>query len=77
MGFSESFFILTTFLKFSASVVVQTQHGPVEGIVRTSDLGREYFSFQGIPYARPAEGELKFKVGIAINAVILQFLKYS
>lgn len=54
-------FALLTNLGHS-SIIVQTQHGPVEGTTRTSDLGREYFSFMGIPYAKPAEGVLKFRV---------------
>lgn len=50
--------------KFSASVVIPTQHGPVEGTVKTSDLGRNYFHFMGIPYAKPPLGELKFRVSV-------------
>jgi carboxylesterase type B len=49
-------------LELVASVVVQTRHGPVEGTIRTSDLGKNYFHFMGIPYARPAVGALKFRV---------------
>lgn len=57
---------LTFLLKFASSVVIQTQHGPVEGGVRTSDLGRDYFSFQGIPYAKAAEGSLMFRVSLKL-----------
>jgi carboxylesterase type B len=49
-------------LEFADSVVVQTRHGPVEGTIRTSDLGKNYFHFMVIPYARPAVGALKFRV---------------
>ncbi|XP_054282625.1 esterase E4-like isoform X1 [Macrosteles quadrilineatus] len=35
--------------------------GCVEGIVKTTVLGRKYYSFQGIPYAAPPTGKLRFK----------------
>ncbi|EDS31427.1 serine esterase [Culex quinquefasciatus] len=44
------------------SLTVQTKYGPVRGKRSVSLLGQEYVSFQGIPYARAPEGELRFKV---------------
>jgi hypothetical protein len=54
------------------SLIIQTQHGPVEGTTRTSDLGRKFFSFMGIPYGRPTEGALKFRVSRDIFEMIMQ-----
>lgn len=54
------FYVL--FLKLSTAVIVQTRNGPVLGAVGTSEYGRTYFSFQGIPYAKPVVGDLKFRV---------------
>lgn len=45
-----------------AQPVVRTLSGPVRGANRTTETGREYFSFQGIPYAQPPEGEFRFTV---------------
>ncbi|KAK3918128.1 Esterase B1 [Frankliniella fusca] len=44
------------------SVVVKTDKGPIRGKeVVSEDTGEKYFSFQGIPYARPPVGSLRFK----------------
>jgi hypothetical protein len=48
----------------TALIVVQTQHGPVEGTIKTTDLGKNYFHFMGIPYARPPVGSLMFRVSL-------------
>jgi hypothetical protein len=53
----------------TASIVVQTQHGPVEGTIKTTDLGRNYFHFMGIPYARPPVGSLMFRVSLKVSTV--------
>ncbi|XP_053676470.1 esterase B1-like [Anopheles nili] len=42
-------------------LIVNTGLGPVKGTTRTSLYGTEYVSFQGIPYAKPPVGELRFK----------------
>lgn len=42
--------------------VVQTAHGALRGRIATSDRRGEYFSFQGIPYAQPPVGDLRFQV---------------
>lgn len=43
-------------------LVVHTSYGPVQGRHRVGWEGVKYVSFQGIPYARPPVGELRFKV---------------
>lgn len=43
------------------SVNVQTQYGPVCGIKKVSALGRNYFSFQSIPYMKAPLGKLRFR----------------
>ncbi|KAK9875484.1 hypothetical protein WA026_007875 [Henosepilachna vigintioctopunctata] len=44
-------------------VQVRIESGILEGYVTENkeDSGKEYYSFQGIPYARPPIGELRFK----------------
>uniref|UniRef100_A0A182JVC2 Carboxylic ester hydrolase n=1 Tax=Anopheles christyi TaxID=43041 RepID=A0A182JVC2_9DIPT len=42
-------------------LIVSTGFGPVQGTTRTSLYGTGYVSFQGIPYAKPPVGELRFK----------------
>lgn len=46
----------------SDTVVIETNYGPVRGIKRISAVGDEFFSFRGIPYAKPPVGGLRFKV---------------
>ncbi|CAH2002359.1 unnamed protein product [Acanthoscelides obtectus] len=40
---------------------VETKIGKVEGTWRTSFNGRKYAAFEGIPYAKPPIGDLRFK----------------
>ncbi|VEN47011.1 unnamed protein product [Callosobruchus maculatus] len=40
---------------------VETRLGKVEGIWRTSISGRRYAAFEGIPYAKPPIGDLRFQ----------------
>lgn len=42
------------------TVVVETAYGPVRGEKRTSFMGDQFYSFQGIPYAKPPIGPLRF-----------------
>lgn len=45
--------------------VVNTQHGDVRGkLLKTLFDDGEYFSFKGIPYAKPPLNELRFKVSL-------------
>uniref|UniRef100_A0A1I8JUG0 Carboxylic ester hydrolase n=1 Tax=Anopheles funestus TaxID=62324 RepID=A0A1I8JUG0_ANOFN len=45
----------------SEDLIVNTGYGPVQGASRTALYGNGYVSFQGIPYAKPPVGELRFK----------------
>jgi carboxylesterase type B len=42
-------------------LVVLTESGPVQGLKKTSILGRDYFSFQSIPYMKAPVGKLRFR----------------
>lgn len=41
--------------------IIKTLSGPVKGLIKNTDTGKEYFSFQHIPYAKRLEGEWRFK----------------
>lgn len=43
---------------------VQTKYGPVKGVLLRSRIGRSFYGFKGIPYAKPPIGKLRFKVWI-------------
>ena len=45
------------------TVTVSLSQGQLRGKVATTFQGLDYYSFQGIPYAKPPVGELRFKVG--------------
>lgn len=45
-----------------ADLIVQSALGPIKGNRRVSYLGEVFFSFRGVPYAKPPVGELRFKV---------------
>lgn len=45
--------------KFSKTV--ETEYGPVQGVQKSSALGRDFFSFQGIPYMKAPLGKLRFR----------------
>lgn len=42
--------------------IVSTNYGLVQGSRKTGANNIDFFSFQGIPYAKPPVGELRFKV---------------
>lgn len=45
------------------SFIVEVQQGKLKGVENTSVLnGQKYYSFLGIPYAKPPVGDLRFKV---------------
>lgn len=45
----------------STSVTVFTTYGPVQGLLQNGDRNTIYYSFRGIPYAKPPLGTLRFK----------------
>ncbi|KAJ2943311.1 hypothetical protein O0L34_g12117 [Tuta absoluta] len=47
--------------RMTEAPVVRTQQGQVQGKVVTSPEGKSFYSFQGIPYAKPPLGSLRFK----------------
>lgn len=50
-------------LKRPITRTVQTNYGKVRGLYQTSDLiEKSFYSFRGIPYAKPPINELRFKV---------------
>lgn len=59
--------ILTLILVFTSSVfsslIVNTNGGKIRGFESNSILdGKKYYSFLGIPYAKPPLGDLRFQV---------------
>lgn len=42
--------------------VVSIEQGQLKGKIALDYCGEKYFSFQGIPYAKPPLGNLRFKV---------------
>lgn len=63
------------FLAFSTMVHCQEElelkNGKIKGIIRTSRDGRPYYSYTGIPYAKPPVGERRFKVNIHLKKKII------
>lgn len=58
-----SFFIFAGVIRAQDEVTVDTMAGSVKGLkVTTNFNGKPYFSFRGIPYARPPVGPYKFDV---------------
>ena len=44
------------------TIIVNLSQGQLRGKVATTFRGLDYYSFQGVPYANPPIGELRFKV---------------
>uniref|UniRef100_A0A1A9V9V1 Carboxylic ester hydrolase n=1 Tax=Glossina austeni TaxID=7395 RepID=A0A1A9V9V1_GLOAU len=53
--------ILTYRLSTNEHPLAETEYGKIKGIKRNSIYGDLYYSFEGIPYAQPPLGELRFK----------------
>lgn len=56
--------------------VVEVKQGKLQGTIRKSVLtGNEYYSFQGIPFAKPPIKDLRFQVSeyfhLFVNKIIL------
>lgn len=47
---------------FGVYVQAETTLGPIRGIEQQSQFGYKYSGFQGIPYAKPPIGDLRYKV---------------
>lgn len=45
-----------------AELVVAVEQGKLQGKICTDCNGKSYCSFQGIPFAKPPLGNLRFKV---------------
>lgn len=45
----------------STQPVVHTNSGPIKGRSRITDVNKEYFSFQNIPYVKKFNNETRFK----------------
>lgn len=61
-------FVIFVNLVISATVRVKTEYGDVEGITAKSLFGkRNYYSFKGIPYAKPPIDDLRLKVNFKIK----------
>lgn len=69
-GFSLTFFLLffiaTELLAVENNPTVQTPSGKIKGHYEKSLNGREFRSFEGIPYAKPPVGLLRFQVIIKL-----------
>lgn len=52
-------------------VEICVHEGKLIGIVEKGVYGNYYTAFRGIPYAKPPIGELRFKVSIFSNSVIM------
>jgi hypothetical protein len=67
--------LLTTIVAALADDLVVLKHGSLKGHRLTSRKGREIFAFQGIPYAKPPVGELRFKVCSRVLSVFSRHMK--
>lgn len=43
-------------------VTIETRQGSLKGIIQQAGPTRNFYSFRGIPYAKPPVGHLRFKV---------------
>lgn len=59
---------LFTIIKAEDATIVKTEEGKLRGKFMKSKFGRNFLAFQGVPYAEPPIGKLRFEVS---------YLKYS
>uniref|UniRef100_A0A1A9ZUL5 Carboxylic ester hydrolase n=1 Tax=Glossina pallidipes TaxID=7398 RepID=A0A1A9ZUL5_GLOPL len=52
-------------LRTDEKVIVETVYGKIKGVKWRSVYGTTYYSFEGIPFAKPPVGELRFKAPVA------------
>lgn len=66
MAMESNFLFFLTFLTVVTlnvdSVKIKTPLGNIKGFYKKSENGRRYAAFQGVPYALPPTGELRFEV---------------
>lgn len=55
---------------------VRIADGILKGKVLQSRDGRTYYSYTGIPYAKPPIGELRFKV-LTLNIIFTIYIPYT
>lgn len=46
----------------NSNATVQTNYGLIKGVLTLSLLNNVFYSFNGVPYAKPPLGDLRFKV---------------
>lgn len=51
-------------LRSNDKVIADTVYGKVKGVKWQSIYGNNYYSFEGIPFAKPPVGELRFKAPV-------------
>ncbi|KAL9889116.1 esterase B1-like isoform 1-T1 [Glossina fuscipes fuscipes] len=54
-------------LNTGATVVLKTLTGPVKGAKRLTVWGKSYYSFEGIPFAEPPVGDLRFRAPVPVK----------
>ena len=55
--------------------IVKINQGVLKGVTLKTEFG-DFLSFNGIPYAEPPIGELRFKVNIFFQSQIILFFYY-
>lgn len=59
----ENFLIsITVYLEMEEHVVVTVAEGKLKGKTGIDHFGGKYYSFRGVPYAKPPLNDLRFKV---------------
>ncbi|VEN56372.1 unnamed protein product [Callosobruchus maculatus] len=53
--------------------LVTVEQGVLRGCVKTSLNNEEFLSFQGIPYAKPPVGQLRFKMSNVLRNIFTTF----
>lgn len=58
------------------SVQIDVVQGTLEGKL-CSYKGKPYYSFEGIPYAKPPTGKLRFRVSVNLSLLLINILLIS
>nr|CAD7403988.1 unnamed protein product [Timema cristinae] len=56
-----------SYVRDAGYVIVDISEGSLRGVQATTQSGGKYYSFKGIPYAKPPLGELRFKPPQAVE----------